>query len=125
MHRSKVAFIFVIGVVVMFILGCNILQQNVSTLDPLDQQPADPTPQIVQIETATTSNDQTVTIYLVVIEDKGISGKKIGCDDSLIPLEVPTRSVLTSPWNALSALLNLDETYLGESGLYRINICCW
>ncbi|MBE0684753.1 MAG: GerMN domain-containing protein, partial [Anaerolineaceae bacterium] len=42
-----------------------------------------------------------------------------GCDDSLIPVEVTIRSDLTSPWSALSALLNLDETYYGESGLYN------
>jgi hypothetical protein len=119
MHRRQAAFRFVIGVVIIFILGCNVLQQGVSTPSLMDQQPADPTPRIVQIEPDPTMSDQTVTIFLVAIEDKGISGIKIGCDDSLIPIEVTIRSDLTSPWNALSALLNLDETYFGESGLYN------
>jgi hypothetical protein len=119
MHRRQTAFCFVIGVVIIFSLGCNILWQGVSTPTPLDQQPASPTPQIVETEPDTTISDQTVTFFLVAIEDKGISGKKIGCDDSLIPVEVTIRSDLQSPWNALSALLNLDETYYGESGIYN------
>lgn len=119
MHRQQTAFCFIIGGVIIFILGCNVLQQGVSTPSAIDQESVDPTPRIVQIEPDTTISDQTVTIFLVAIEDKGISGKKIGCDDSLIPVEVTIRSDLTSPWSALSALLNLDETYYGESGLYN------
>jgi len=119
MHRRQSAFCFIIGVVFVFSLGCNVLQQGVSTPSSLDQQPASPTPRIVQIEPDPTLSEQTVTIFLVAIEDKGISGIKIGCDDSLIPVEVTIRSDLTSPWSALSALLNLDETYFGESGLYN------
>lgn len=119
MHRRQTAFCFIIGVVIVFILGCNVMQQGIPTKSLLDQQPADPTPRIVQIEPETTMGDQTVTIFLVAIEDKGISGRKIGCDDSLIPVEVTIRSKLTSPWSALSALLNLDDTYYGESGLYN------
>lgn len=119
MHRHQAAFCLFIGVVIIFILGCNVLQQGGFTPSPLDQQPADPTPRIGQIQPDPIMSDQTVTIFLVAIEDKGISGKKIGCDDSLIPVEVTIRSDLTSPWSALSALLNLDVTYFGESGLYN------
>jgi len=50
MHRRQAAFRFVIGVVIIFILGCNVLQQGVSTPSPLDQQPADPTPRISKIK---------------------------------------------------------------------------
>jgi len=119
MDRRQIFFSFVIGVVVLFTLGCTFLQNGVSTPIPLDQQPGDPTPRTVQIDPAITISDQTVTIFLVAIEDKGISGIKIGCDDSLIPVDVTVSSDLTTPWSALSALLNLDETYFGESGLYN------
>ena len=119
MHRRQIFFSFVIGVFIMFTLSCNKPQQGVSTQTLSDQQPGEPTPRIVQIETDTTFSDQTVTIFLVAIEDKGISGEKIGCDDSLIPVEVTVISELASPWNALSALLDLDDTYFGESGLYN------
>jgi len=119
MDRRQIFFSFVIGVVILFTLGCTFLQNGVSTPIPLDQQPGDPTPRTVQIDPAITISDQTVTIFLVAIEDKGISGIKIGCDDSLIPVEVTVFSDQTSPWSALSALLNLDETYFGESGLYN------
>lgn len=119
MHRRLTAFCFVISVVIIFALGCNILEQSVSTPALLDQQPVNPTPRILEIEPDKTISDQIVTIFLVAIEDKGISGKKIGCDDSLVPVGVTIRSDLKSPWSALSALLNLDETYYGESGLYN------
>lgn len=119
MHRRQTAFCFIIGVVIILSLGCNFLEQSVSTPAPLDQQPASPTPRIVETEPDEAISDQTVTIFLVAIGDNGKSGKKIGCDDSLIPVEVTIRSELKSPWNALSALLNLDETYYGESGLYN------
>lgn len=119
MHRRQTVFHLIIGVVIIITLGCNVLQQGVSTPSPMDQESVDPTPRIVQIEPETTMSEQTVTIFLVAIEDQGISGRKIGCDDSLIPVEVTIRSDLTSPWSSLSALLNLDETYYGESGLYN------
>jgi len=119
MDRRQIFFSYVIGVVILFTLGCTFLQNGVSTPTPLDQQPGDPTPRTVQIDPAITISDQTVTIFLVAIEDKGISGIKIGCDDSLIPVDVTVSSDLTTPWSALSALLNLDETYFGESGLYN------
>lgn len=119
MHRRQIFFSFFIGVVVLFTLGCIFLQKDVSTPTPLDLQPVESTPRTIQIEPIPTISDQAVTIFLVAIEDKGISGIKIGCDDSLIPVEVTIRSDLTSPWSALSALLNLDETYFGESGLYN------
>lgn len=60
-----------------------------------------------------------VQIFLIAIEDNGISGKKIGCNDSAIPVEVEipyTQGVLRA---ALDQLLSLHDTYYGESGLYN------
>ena len=60
-----------------------------------------------------------VTIYLIALEDNGQSGKKIGCDDSLIPVVVTSSSDQDSPWDAVQSLLDLKDNYFGESGLYN------
>ncbi|MHB8136123.1 MAG: GerMN domain-containing protein [Anaerolineaceae bacterium] len=65
------------------------------------------------------SNTQTLKIFLVAIGDNGVSGKKIGCDDSLVAVDVgvqPTVAVLRS---ALTRLLEIKTSYYGESGLYN------
>lgn len=69
-------------------------------------------------EPVVSNERQSVQIFLVAIGDNGDSGKKFGCDDSLIPVEVkitPTVAVLRA---ALTELLSLDEAYYGQSGLY-------
>ncbi len=58
-------------------------------------------------------------IFLVAMEDGGISGKAIGCGDSAVPvnIEIPhTTAVLRA---ALTELLSIKEQYYGESGLYN------
>ncbi|MBI1299238.1 LysM peptidoglycan-binding domain-containing protein [bacterium] len=58
-------------------------------------------------------------IYLIALEDEGRSGTQIGCGDSVVPVEVeiePTLAVLTA---AMNSLLDLDERFYGESGLYN------
>ncbi len=60
-----------------------------------------------------------VKIFLIAINDNGKAGKKIGCDDSVVPVErtLPaTAGVLTA---ALKDLLALREQYYGQSGLYN------
>lgn len=58
-------------------------------------------------------------IYLVALEDNGQSGQKIGCSDSLVPIEIniePTNAPLTA---ALEQLLHPEAPYYGQSGLYN------
>ena len=61
-----------------------------------------------------------VKIFLVAIRDNGVSGKLIGCGDSLVPVEVsitPTLGVLRA---ALNELFKLEgQQYYGQSGLYN------
>jgi len=60
-----------------------------------------------------------VQIFLIALEDNGQSGKKIGCDDSVVPVQVTipaTQSVLRA---ALEALLSLKDQFYGQSGLYN------
>ena len=61
-----------------------------------------------------------VNIFLVAIGDNGASGKKIGCNDSLVAVEVqiePTLGVLRA---ALTKQFTLQgQMYYGSSGLYN------
>jgi LysM repeat protein len=58
-------------------------------------------------------------IYLIALDDEGSTGMQIGCNDSVVPVEVeiePTQAVLTA---AMEALLDVDERFYGQSGLYN------
>ncbi len=61
-----------------------------------------------------------VKIFLIAVGDNGASGKKIGCEDSLVPVVVaipPTLGVLRA---ALTELFKLEgQAYYGASGLYN------
>jgi LysM repeat protein len=60
-----------------------------------------------------------VKIYLIAVGDNGQSGQKIGCDDSVVPVEVavaPTRAPLRA---SLDKLLSIEDQHYGESGLYN------
>lgn len=71
------------------------------------------------VPTQQTPIRQVVNIYLIALEDNGISGKLVGCGDSVIPVQVdiqPTQGVLRA---ALEALISTKDKYYGESGLYN------
>jgi len=71
------------------------------------------------VPTQQTPIRQMVNIYLIALEDNGISGKLVGCGDSVIPVQVeiqPTQGVLRA---ALEALISTKDQYYGESGLYN------
>lgn len=83
-----------------------------STATPI---PPSPTP----LPPSTQPGQQSVRIFLIALEDNGQSGKKIGCDDSVIPVPVtiaPTVGVLRA---ALEELLSLEDIYYGMTGLYN------
>ena len=59
-------------------------------------------------------------IYFIAVGDNGQSGKKIGCDDSVVPVEIdiePSAAPLTA---GLTRMLELDSQYYGQSGLYNV-----
>ena len=61
----------------------------------------------------------TVKIFLLALEDDGKSGKKIGCNDSVVPV---TRTVpkTTAPLGAaIRELLSIRDRMYGQSGLYN------
>ncbi|HEU4326731.1 MAG TPA: GerMN domain-containing protein [Roseiflexaceae bacterium] len=60
-----------------------------------------------------------VKVFLIALEDDGRSGPRIGCNDSVVGVEVavePTRTPLAA---ALNALLAIRTQFYGESGLYN------
>ncbi len=61
----------------------------------------------------------TVQIFLIALEDNGRSGKKIGCDDSIVPVEVETPYTRGMLRAAMEELLSIRDQYYGQSGLYN------
>ncbi len=88
----------------------------VPTASPAPTQPpatAGPTPTSAAVPT------DTVTIYLIALEDNSGMGKTIGCGDSLVAVQrtvAPTAEPLVA---ALRELLSIREQFLGQSGLYN------
>ncbi len=131
MLRRFYDWVILMVIMTLSLTACNVQQKVPPVSTPFEQQTLEATstmnvvatlpllPSLTPVPSESPGVDQTVTIYLVAIEDNGISGKKIGCDDSLVAVEVPASSSLAAPWNALEALLSLKETYYGESGLYN------
>lgn len=61
-----------------------------------------------------------VKIFLIAVGDNGVSGKQVGCGDSLVPVDMaisPTLAVLQA---GLTELFKLEgQKYYGQSGLYN------
>ncbi len=74
-----------------------------------------PVPTIVP---TTTPIPLTLQVFLIALEDNGQSGRKIGCDDSVVPVLVVAPHTQDEPQAALEALFSMEELY-GESGLYN------
>ena len=85
---------------------------------PLDEVLGAPTPTPTPTPSSTDLFTRT-NIYLIAIGDAGQSGQEIGCEDSVIPVEVeiePTVAPLTA---ALEQLLSIEGREYGQSGLYN------
>ncbi len=75
---------------------------------------------LILTPTTLSSEPQTVMIYLIALDDNGVSGEPIGCGDSLVPVKIAIEPTVAVMRAAYTALLNLsgDMNY-GESGLYN------
>jgi len=85
---------------------------------PLDDVLGAPTPTLTPTPSSTDLFTRT-NIYLIAVGDAGQSGEEIGCEDSVIPVEVeiePTVAPLTA---AMNELLSIEDQEYGESGLYN------
>jgi len=90
---------------------------------PASETPARPAPTNTQPSASNTpeaaQGPAMVEIYLIALEDQGVSGDPVGCGDSAVPVQIqipPTQGVLRA---ALDALLALKTQYFGQSGLYN------
>jgi hypothetical protein len=59
------------------------------------------------LKTGSAEHDQTIKIYLVAVGDNGKTGKKIGCEDSLVPV---TRTIKKTPAPLTAAIRELLQT---------------
>jgi hypothetical protein len=60
-----------------------------------------------------------VRIFCIALEDNGASGRQIGCNDSVVPVEVTLTRRSPALEGALQALLDVDEQFEPTSGLYN------
>ena len=67
---------------------------------------------------ATTVTDR-VQIFLISPEDNGATGRKVGCGDSAVPVEVALPSPTLALEGSLQALLAHDSRYDSTTGLYN------
>jgi hypothetical protein len=118
MKKMQKARIFVVlGLVVSFSIGCTISRESPpqkSQTQPARPNPATPGPTEKPSELPTTSTSS-AKIYLIALEDKGISGPAVGCGDSLITVETQTKDAQA----ALQMLLQNHNQWYGQSGLYN------
>jgi hypothetical protein len=133
--RKTIIYLCCLGLMILLLTTCISVTLNNSptptsakvTAPPLQPQPTSTTPPPTSIPT-TVPPTQTpppvgvdrVKIFLIAMGDNGVSAKKIGCGDSVVPVVVaiqPTTGVLRS---ALTELLGLEgQRYYGQSGLYN------
>jgi spore germination protein GerM len=91
-----------------------VLQGATPTPTSTSTAPSTPTPTPSSTDLFTRTN-----IYLIAIGDAGESGKEIGCEDSVIPVEVEIEPTIAPLTAALRKLLGIKDREYGESGLYN------
>jgi hypothetical protein len=60
-----------------------------------------------------------VNIYMIALSDNGVTGSKVGAEDSLIPIEIQITKTANPIKIAYEKLLSIKERNYGESGLYN------
>ena len=60
-----------------------------------------------------------VRIFCIALEDAGAAGRQVGCNDSVVPVEVTLPRSAPALEGALQALLDVDEQFEPTSGLYN------
>jgi len=58
-------------------------------------------------------------IYMIAVGDNGASGKKIGCDDSVVSVPIAIAASSDPVKGVLDALLSIHDQNYGQSGLYN------
>ena len=73
----------------------------------------------VTISTGRAARGQEVKLFLIAVEDAGRSGKKIGCDDSVVAVTRELRPTRTPLKAAIEELLRIPRSYGSEPELYN------
>lgn len=68
----------------------------------------------------TSGKTMTVKIYLIAINDNGVSGPKIGCNDSVVGVERVLPASSSPLTDSTKYLLGLRGQFYGQSGLYNV-----
>ena len=58
-------------------------------------------------------------IFMIAVGDNGAAGKKIGCDDSVVGVNVPLGDPAAPLRSVVEKLLGVQSQYYGQSGLYN------
>ncbi len=58
-------------------------------------------------------------IYLIALDDGGTRGEEIGCNDSVVPVEVDIEPTIAPLTAALETLFAIDSRIYGQTGLYN------
>ncbi len=91
-----------------------------AVLAPVSTATTAPTVKPVPTATSTTAaGKMTIKLFFVALEDNGKSGKKIGCNDSIVAVDrqIPaTQAPLTA---SLNELFSIHDKNYGQSGLYN------
>ncbi|MDQ3099313.1 MAG: GerMN domain-containing protein [bacterium] len=108
----------VIGVLVVSVLilvGISFAAVSLIT-KPVIAPTLSPSPQASAFPNSTLK--QKVTIFLVSIEDNGSSGPKIGCNDSIIPVEREINESSNILQATINELLGIQAQAYQQAGLY-------
>jgi len=107
-----------IGLLCLLLAGCNLSAgaTAVPTSLPVVNPTAAPSATLPEIEPTVPAS---LTISLIALDDKGVSGPQIGCDDSVVSVQtdLPTGPKPNYLKYALEKLLSIKDRDFGQSGL--------
>ena len=135
--KNKFLALIILGLFTWILIGCvTITIQNPTpssipaTPQPLPTNTTSPLPSLTPLPTFTpivlpptstpSQGATSIKIFLIALEDNGTTGKKIGCNDSVVPVLIniePTLGVIRASLNELFKLEGQRE--YGLSGLYN------
>jgi hypothetical protein len=81
--------------------------------------PAPAQPSATPVLPSPTSANLTIKVYLIAIGDKGVSGKTVGCGDSVVAVQKSIPHAPAVLKGAFDALCSIKDQYYGQSGLYN------
>lgn len=116
---NKNYLLALVGIVVAIIIVAIVFANSGSPIESIPT--ATSTEESSEVPATSTPNSIDVKIAMIALEDNGASGKKIGCDDSVVMISQEITPYTTGTLRAAFVrLLSLKETsYGGELGLYN------